>query len=133
MDEMGHKLLRMVDELKIRRLAVDGLAGLADTLAFSERGYRFLGRLLAELKTRGVTSIFTVDPAALAVAANTPLAEGVVGWFDNAFVFNHHSMVTGTQASAFSPSRRFVEVMPRGRLLMCNYPCSMQARIRATE
>ena len=87
MDEMGHKLLRMVDELKIRRLAVDGLAGLADTLAFSERGYRFLGRLLAELKTRGVTSIFTVDPAALAVAANTPLAEGVVGWFDNAFVF----------------------------------------------
>ena len=33
MDEMGHKLLRLVDELKIRRLVVDGLAGLADTLA----------------------------------------------------------------------------------------------------
>ncbi len=87
MDEMGHKLLRLVDEGRVRRLVVDGLEGLADTLAFSERGYRFLGRLLLELKHRGVTSIFTVDPDALAVAAGTALAEGVVGWFDNAFVF----------------------------------------------
>jgi circadian clock protein KaiC len=87
MDEMGHKVLRMVDELKVRRLVVDGLAGLADTLAFPERGYRFLGRLLNELKKRGITSMFTVDPDALAIAAATPLAEGVVGWFDNAFTF----------------------------------------------
>ena len=85
MDEMGHKVLRMVDEVKVSRLVVDGLAGLADTLAFPERGYRFLGRLLGELKKRGVTSLFTVDPDALAIAAGTPLADGVVGWFDNAF------------------------------------------------
>ncbi len=88
MDEMGHKLLRWVDELKVDRLVVDGLAGMADTLAFPERGYRFLGRLLLELKRRGVTSLFTVDPDALAVAAGTPLAEGVIGWFDNAFTFD---------------------------------------------
>ncbi|RYF22602.1 MAG: NACHT domain-containing protein [Comamonadaceae bacterium] len=88
MDEMGHKLLRLVDELKTRRLVVDGVAGLADTLAFPERGYRFLGRLLVELRRRGVTSMFTVDPDALAVAAGTPLADGVTGWFDNVFVFD---------------------------------------------
>lgn len=87
MDEMGHKLLRLVDELKIRRLVVDGLAGLADTLAFPERGYRFLGRLLVELRRRGVTSLFTIDPDALAVAAGTPLADGMTGWFDNVFSF----------------------------------------------
>jgi len=87
MDEMGHKLLRLVDELKIRRLVLDGVAGLADTLAFPERGYRFLGRLLVELRRRGVTSLFTVDPDALAVAAGTPLADGVKGWFDNVFSF----------------------------------------------
>nr|WP_312374740.1 ATPase domain-containing protein [Delftia acidovorans] len=87
MDEMGHKMLRLVDELKIRRLVVDGLAGLAETLAFPERGYRFLGRLLHELRRRGVTSLFTVDPEALAVAAGTPLADGVSGWFDNVFIF----------------------------------------------
>jgi len=87
MDEMGHKLLRLVDELKIRRLVVDGLAGLADTLAFPERGYRFLGRLLVELRRRGVTSLFTVDPDALAVSAGTSLANGMTGWFDNVFTF----------------------------------------------
>lgn len=87
MDELGHKLLRMVDELKVRRLVVDGLAGLADTLAFSERGYRFLGRLLHELRRRDVTSVFTIDPDALAAAAGTPLAPGVAGWFDNVLEF----------------------------------------------
>jgi circadian clock protein KaiC len=87
MDEMGHKLLRLVDELKARRLVLDGVAGLADTLAFPERGYRFLGRLLLELRRREVTSLFTIDPGALAIAAGTPLAEGVAGWFDNVFAF----------------------------------------------
>lgn len=91
MDEMGHKLLRLVDELKVRRLVLDGLEGLADTLAFPERGYRFLGRLLLELRSRGVTALFTVDPSALAVAAGTSLADGVVGWFDNAFVFQRNA------------------------------------------
>lgn len=91
MDEMGHKMLRLVDELKISRLVVDGLAGLADTLAFPERGYRFLGRLLVELRRRGVTSVFTVDRDALAVAAGTPLADGVTGWFDNFFAFSPES------------------------------------------
>ena len=35
-----------------------------------------------------MTSLFTVDPQALAVAAGTPLAEGVTGWFDNVFTFD---------------------------------------------
>jgi len=55
MDEIGHKILRLVDEHHCRRLIVDGVAGIADTLAFPERGYRFLGRLLSELRRRGVT------------------------------------------------------------------------------
>lgn len=85
LDEMGHRLLRLVDDCGVKRLVVDGLEGMADTLAFAERGYRFVGRLLRELKAREVASLFTVDPAALAAASQTALAEGVVGWFDNAF------------------------------------------------
>ncbi|MDO9434568.1 ATPase domain-containing protein [Hydrogenophaga sp.] len=114
MDEMGHKILRLVDELGAQRLIIDGLAGIADTLAFPERGYRFLGRLLAELRRRGVTSLFTVDPAALLVAAGSSLADGVVGLFDNAFHFDqpptsvpgtggralHIAKVRGSQANA---------------------------------
>lgn len=104
MDEIGHKMLRMVDEFRVRRLVVDGLAGMADTLAFPERGYRFLRRLLSELRSRGVTSLFTVDPSALSVAAGTSLAEGVIGLFDNAFSFARPS------AEASHSGRRVLEV-----------------------
>lgn len=83
MDQIGHKLLRLVDEFGSKRLVIDGLAALADTVAFPERGYRFIGRLLRELKARGVTSVFTLDPAALGSAAGRPSAEGLIAWFDN--------------------------------------------------
>ena len=83
MDEIGHKLLRLVDEFGSKRLVIDGLAAFADTVAFPERGYRFIGRLLRELKARGITSVFTLDPAALASAAGRASAEGLIAWFDN--------------------------------------------------
>ena len=85
LDEMGHKVLRLVDEIQARRVILDGLAALADTLAFQERGYRFIGRLLFELRRRGVTALFTLDPAEIAVASGTPLAAGVSALFDNVF------------------------------------------------
>ena len=83
MDEMGHRLLRLSRELEARRLVVDGLAGFADTVAFPERGYRFIGRLLRELKQRGITSVFTIDPAAFSAAAGASLTDGLFAWFDN--------------------------------------------------
>ena len=78
MDEMGHRLLRLVQELGCTRLVVDGLVGFADTVAFPERGYRFIGRLLRELKQRGVTSVFTMDPAALSAATGVSLTDGLL-------------------------------------------------------
>lgn len=92
LDEIGHKLLRLVDERAVHRVVVDGLAGLADTVAFPERGYRFIGRLLRELKLRGVTSVFTLDPAAMAAATGSrdPNGEGLAAWFDNVFHLARH-------------------------------------------
>ena len=90
LDEMGHKILRLVEEHGIRRVVLDSAAALADTLAFPERGYRFIGRLLHELKHRHVTSLFTLDPAEIAVASGTPLATGLSALFDNAFSLEAH-------------------------------------------
>lgn len=100
LDEMGHKLLRLVDEVGATRLVVDGLAALADTVAFPERGYRFIGRLLRELKARGVTSVITLDPAALAAAtgARDPNGDGLAAWFDN--------VLTLTRSDDVNDSRR---------------------------
>jgi circadian clock protein KaiC len=83
MDELGHRLLRLAEEIRAQRLVVDGLAIFADTVAFPERGYRFIGRLLRELKDLGVTSVFTVDAAALSAASGVCLTDGFLGWFDN--------------------------------------------------
>ncbi|MFG6414720.1 RAD55 family ATPase [Roseateles sp. DC23W] len=83
LDEMGHKILRLVHERKAARVALDGLAALADTSAFPERGHRFLGRLLHELRRAHATSLFTLDPAELSLAGGTPLAPGVSALFDN--------------------------------------------------
>jgi circadian clock protein KaiC len=84
LDQVGHRVLRLVDEEQAQRVVIDGLALLADTVAFPERGYRFIGRLLREFKARGVTSVFTLDPAALAAATGRdPMADGLSAWFDN--------------------------------------------------
>ena len=83
LDEMGHKILRLLDEGKVRRLVLDGVAALADTRAFQDRGYRFLGRLLIELRQRAVTALFTLDPAEISVASGTPIAPGLAALFDN--------------------------------------------------
>lgn len=86
LDEMGHKLLRLVDDVGARRVVLDGTAALADTLAFQDRGYRFIARLLHELRRREVTALFTLDPAEIALASGTSLAPGVAALFDNVFM-----------------------------------------------
>lgn len=86
LDEMGHKILRLVDEARARRLVLDSVAALADTRAFQDRGYRFLGRLLMELRRRAVTALFTLDPAEISLASGTPLAPGLAALFDNVLV-----------------------------------------------
>jgi len=83
LDEMGHKIIRLVEERKASRVALDGIAALADTASFAERGHRFLGRLLYELRRHHTTSLLTLDPAELAAASGTPLAPGVAALFDN--------------------------------------------------
>ena len=96
LDEMGHKILRLVDDTDARRLVLDGAAALADTLAFQDRGYRFLGRLLFELRRREVTALFTLDPAEIALASGTPLATGVAALFDNVITLE---AAPGTEAT----------------------------------
>ncbi|WP_077036518.1 ATPase domain-containing protein [Pelomonas sp. KK5] len=97
MDEIGHKLLRLVEESGSKRFVMDSLAGLADTVAFPERGYRFVGRLLRELKARGVTTLFTLDPAALQAAAGKAAADGLMAWFDNVLEISRTAQSDGAR------------------------------------
>ncbi len=55
LDQLGRNLLDAVDRRGVRRVVIDSLAGFADKAMFAERGYRFLGALLDELRRRSVS------------------------------------------------------------------------------
>jgi len=83
LDQLGHELLAEIDTGRVRRLVVDGIAGLADTSMFHERGYRFLSALLHELRCRGVTAYFVSDADALAALGVAHVSHGLAVLFDN--------------------------------------------------
>jgi circadian clock protein KaiC len=77
LDELGHQLLRRVDERGVRRLVIDPLAGFASKDTFAERGYAFLDALWTLLRLRGVCTIATSDPGALIALRAGHLAAGI--------------------------------------------------------
>ena len=110
---------------------LDELAGIGDTLAFPERGYRFLGRLLSELKRRGVTSLFTLDPQALAAATGSSLWRGLIGWFDNVFEFGADP--SGGRSLAMRRSVVPVRTKPASMFLFSNLTAEAKAARKEPE
>lgn len=61
LDEVGHELLKAVTERKVKRLVVDGLGGMIESITFPERIGRYMGCLMNELRARDVTAIMTME------------------------------------------------------------------------
>jgi circadian clock protein KaiC len=82
LDELGHRLLRMVEAHGVRRVLVDGLNGLVGSSVFPQRTDRFIAALTLELRRLGATSIFSIessDPA----GHLPPSVARLPGLFDN--------------------------------------------------
>lgn len=77
LDQLGHRLLELVDRRGVRRLVVDSLAGFADKGMFGERGFRFVGTLFAALRRRGVSTLLVSDDDALASLEVPHVARGL--------------------------------------------------------
>jgi circadian clock protein KaiC len=61
LDALGHRLLDLVRERKVRRLFVDGVEGFMKAAAHPERLSNFLSALTNELRVRGVTTLYTSE------------------------------------------------------------------------
>ena len=61
LDELGHRLLRIVESHGARRVFVDGLNGFVASTVFPQRIDRFIAALALELRRLGATSIFSVE------------------------------------------------------------------------
>ena len=60
-DELGHRLIRMVNAHGVRRVFIDDLNALAGAAANPQRLDRFVAALTLELRRLGATSVFSVD------------------------------------------------------------------------
>ena len=54
-------LLRAVERRKVKRLVIDGLPGLLESMVFPERLSKFMACLKNELRARGVTGFITME------------------------------------------------------------------------
>jgi len=77
LDQLGHRLLELVDERRVRRLVIDSIAGFADKAMFGERGYRFVSTLLEALRRRSVHTTLLSDVDVLAALGVQHVALGL--------------------------------------------------------
>ena len=82
LDELAHRLLTVVRERGIRRLAIDGLSGFFEATIYPERTGRFFSCLVNELRRLGVTALMTLETRdVVSSVVSTPF--GVSAFVDN--------------------------------------------------
>lgn len=75
LDELGHELLRAVRARRVKRLAIDGLGGLLESVSNRDRIGRFMACLTNELRAQGVATLLTVEsPEIVGSAVRMPVA-----------------------------------------------------------
>jgi circadian clock protein KaiC len=78
LDELGERLLEAVRRRGVRRVFIDGLAGLEQATAEPERIRRFCIALATELRELGVTSLYTAQAEVpVSVEPGTPPTGGI--------------------------------------------------------
>ena len=63
LDELGHALLRAVVDRGVKRLVIDGLGGLVESVAQPERMGRFMACLTNELRAQRVATLLIIESA----------------------------------------------------------------------
>jgi circadian clock protein KaiC len=86
LDALGHKLLANVRERGVKRLFVDGIDGFIQAAAHPERIYHFLAALTHELRTLGVTTVYTAELHDLFASEVRLPMQGISSLLENIFL-----------------------------------------------
>jgi circadian clock protein KaiC len=84
LDEIAERLLNAIARRNVRRLVIDGLSGFLESTVYPERINRFFSCLASELRSRGVTSLMTLETRDV-VSSVISMPWGVSGLVDNLF------------------------------------------------
>jgi circadian clock protein KaiC len=88
-DRLAEKLLAAVSRRHVRRLFIDGLAGLSDALINTRRSRRFFSALCNELRSRGVATILSDETRSLREFEVDTSDEGLTAMLDNVISLRH--------------------------------------------
>lgn len=77
LDELGHDLLKAVADRNVKRLVIDGLGGMIESIPYQERIGRYMACLMNELRARDVTALMTMESSDI-VGPNVRLPIGGV-------------------------------------------------------
>lgn len=125
-DELGHELLQAVRARRVRRLVIDGIGPLQEA-APEERFSRLFAALANELRSHGVTTLYTAEVTkVLSPELDVPIP-GMSAVFDNLVLFRYVELegrvrrvlsVTKVRDSAYDDKVRLFELVPGGGLVL---------------
>ena len=75
LDELGHELLKAISARRVKRLVIDGLGALLESVPDRERIGRFMSCLMNEMRARGVATLLIVESAEI-VGSNVRMPVG---------------------------------------------------------
>jgi circadian clock protein KaiC len=84
LDELAERLLTAVARRGVKRLVIDGLSGFVESAVYPDRLTRFFSALTNELRSRGVTTLMTIETRDV-VSSVVSLPLGISGFVDNLF------------------------------------------------
>nr|WP_297355439.1 ATPase domain-containing protein [uncultured Caldimonas sp.] len=129
LDELAHRLLAVVRERGIRRLAIDGLSGFFEATIYPERTGRFFSCLVNELRRLGVTVFMTLETRdVVSSVVSTPF--GVSAFVDNLLYlrFVEHKgtvkrllTITKMRDTDFDPGLHEAVITPAGMKIAGRY------------
>jgi circadian clock protein KaiC len=129
LDELGHRLLQVVAEKRVRRLVIDGLSGFFESATYPERIGRFFACLTNELRRRGVT-LFTTLETRDVVGSVVPTPYGISAIIDNVLFLRLaedagqvHRVISliKVRNSSFDAGLRTLHISPAGMRLGSRY------------
>jgi circadian clock protein KaiC len=123
LDALAHRLLTAVRARGVKRLFVDGVDGFLSAASYPHRINQFLTALTNELRTHGVTTLYTVELHELFSSELTLPMQGMSSLVENImllrFVEQEHTLrrmfsIVKTRDSAYDSSLRELTISSRG-------------------
>ena len=83
LDDVGHEILRTIEQYKVRRLVVDGLAAFNRLSGRTNRMSSFFAALTNEFRARGISALFTFEAGNLSKFLSDEIGSHLTQFADN--------------------------------------------------